>query len=181
MSKMKYLKVNLWVFLFFSFSFLNAQTNPKNLTGEMYCKNTDYQFLVEGRYYFENSKVYVCPKNIPLDVTIVDALDSQNPVLETIEWKINGIVSSDIDNTLVIGASEFINDEIILECKIIYTPTNTISLIINLYKNIELNFTEKDKNYQFDENDEMAYIGEVAYGETLGTPWNFIELIILIF
>ena len=40
---------------------------------------------------------------------------------------------------------------------------------------INLEFVEKLKKYQFDDNNISAYIKYVGYGEKLGTPWNFIE------
>ncbi len=154
-----------------------AQEAPKakTLTGEMYCKNKDYQFLIEGNYYFDNKKVYVCPKNIPLDIAVVDALN-QLPVSATFQWRINGAISSVISNTLTINVLNFIGDQVGLECEFTDDATGiTTTLRLEIRKDIKLIFKESARNYQFDDNKIQAYIDEVGYGEALGIPWNFIE------
>ena len=151
---------------------LTDKSQPEEL---FFCKNKDYQFLIEGNHYFENSKVYVCPKNLPVDIAVVEATN-QTPVFSTFTWTINGTASSENSNTISIKDSNFNGNKSTLNVSFTDPATNTaVSLKLKLNRDIQLKFSESAKKYQFDGNKISKYIDHVSYGEKLGTPWNFIE------
>ena len=95
-----------------------CQVKSPVITGEIFCRNKDYKFIVEGNHYFDGNKVYVCPKNIPLDVTVVEAT-TQTPVSATFIWKVNGTLSGETSNTININKTDFSGDKAVIEAAFI--------------------------------------------------------------
>lgn len=173
---MKYLKASLIFLMLFSLNELEAQIQKRTTTEteEVYCRNSDYQFIVEGNYYFDNNKVYVCPINIPFEVTLVDA-ENQNPVLTTMEWRINGSISTETENSVSINTNDFNDDKVKLTCQFTESSTgNLIDIELRLIKDIKLKFPKSDRNFAYDDNKEQLYIDSYSGTEALGTPWIFL-------
>jgi len=169
-------KIRIWITIILVVAFYStqAQIDQKVLTGEVYCINKDYIFRVEGKSYEEDSKVYVCPKNIPVDISILDA--TSQPPISTFKWTVNGMISTDTNDTIRIQKSDFIGHKLKLEAEFTEALTgNLITLELKLTKKIELKFEESTKNYQYDPNGIQAYIDYYGGTEKIGTPWNFIE------
>lgn len=82
-----------YTYLFIIFSVLlgpivlEGQIEDRNTSEQVFCINNDYLFLIEGNYYSEGSKVYVCPKNLAsgIDIGVVDA-NTLAPVNYTFQW-----------------------------------------------------------------------------------------------
>ena len=140
-----------------------------------------YQFLVEGNYYYDNSSIlkkpiYICPKNIPFTVTVVSSNSNHTPVSELCSWEINGKQTNETSSTINIELGDFETNKVKLNCEFTETTSGKIfTMNIKISKDIELEFTEHLKKYQYDDNKIQAYRDFVGYGEKLGTPWNFIE------
>ncbi|MBK9736143.1 MAG: hypothetical protein IPO92_14770 [Saprospiraceae bacterium] len=81
--------------------------NRSSLSGEIYCSNMDFEFEVEGNYYNDGfKKIYICPKNIPVTITVVNALNHL-PVSGVFKWTRNAIPSSFTTNFITIQKIEF--------------------------------------------------------------------------
>lgn len=148
--------------------------NRSMLSGEMYCSNMDFEFEVENNYFKDGDKIYVCPKNIPVTVTVVNTVNHV-PVSAVFKWFRNGTPSSFTSNFITIQKTEFNTNDLNLTAE--FNDPNTGALVTvscKLKKKIEVNFSESAKKYQYDDNKIQKYID--SYGtEKLGTPWNFIE------
>lgn len=166
----------LSVFVFFSYHSLSQAQEIKTTTSEeLFCKNKDYQFLMEDNHYFHNKKAYVCSSQIPINIVVID-VDSQLPVNESFTWTVNGNLSTESSHTISIVNVDFIDDKLVLKAEFLDPLTDKIvSLRLRLFKDIALLFEESASNYQYDDNKKQAYIDEVGYGENIGTPWNFVE------
>ena len=152
-----------------------AQDPIKSQMGEeFFCKNKNYQFLVEGNYHYEKSKIYVCPKNIPVSVTVVNT-DTQTPVPGAFTWTVNGSANSATTHTITLNDTDFSSNVAELICDFTDSMGQPVSLNQKVTDDIKLSFKEDAKNYQFDENDEQAYINSYGGTEDINTPWNFIE------
>lgn len=139
--------------------------------GGDFCVNSDYLFEIDGDYYPESDKVYICPSSLPVDVTLVYA-NSLNPVTGyTFEWKLDNNIASSTTHTVSVGDGDFGSDnKVDLQCTF-----NSITLKVNLNNQIWLTFNEKDKRFQYDDNNILAYKTSYSGSEKLGTPWNYIK------
>ncbi len=141
-------------------------------------KRRDFRFLVEGNYYKHKKDVFVCPKNYPVDVTIVDA-KTQLPVDSTFSWKLNGEIIPAEGHTIAIDANDLEPDKAKLKCE--FTLKNgpkikDISLKLEVRDDIEVEIKKSVSTlYAFDENKIDTFREYVNYGEKAETPWLFIE------
>ena len=155
-----------------------SQTTPESLSiaTEIYCKNRDYKFEVEGNEYLDNDKVYVCSNNLPIDVTVLHSLTNL-PVAGTVVWKKNGVVDTRTGNhTVSVESVDLASGKALLECEFTESTNNTlVSLSLKINSDVSVKFSESARKYQFDANKEQAYINSYGGTEKVGTPWNFIE------
>jgi hypothetical protein len=169
------------IFLFFIFVFqLNAQVNidkksdalPEsiNIASITFCKDKDHKFKVEDNFYFEGSKVYVCPRNLPAAVTVVDALPPNAPITYATAWLINGIANPSVNHTVTLNAANFMDDLATLSCTFTDNAGVHHTLELKVRKDVKLKWEDGGGVFAFDENEEIKYPGF----ETPITPWVFI-------
>jgi hypothetical protein len=155
----------------------NKATDVKSLEEVTLCKDTDFQFRLEGNNYFEISKVYVCPKSLPVDVTVVDATPPNAPIPYATAWTINGNPDSSTNHTILLDSADFdVSGLALLTCSFTDSAGLFRELELKVKKNMKLQWFEQAGSYAFDENKEPNYLP--AQGDSpgeLGIPWNFIE------
>ena len=145
------------------------------MSGELYCANKDFKFLIENNYYVDGSKVYVCPKNLPTNITIVYATNN-TPVMSTFSWKINKAISPITINPILLQKNDVVNKKSELEVNFTDPISGqNINLNLDVLTSVSVEFSESAKMYQFDDNNKLPYISSYSGTEKLGTPWNFIE------
>ena len=174
---MKYCKFNFFYTLMLLFlTVLGFSQTKDGAEPEIYCEATDYQFEVESNFFrpdrsHRKSKVYVCPKNLPVEVWI-KRIDNQ-PIVGNVKWKINGTISSFVGNPILLEKSDFDGDIVKLKCS--FSDNGLQNFGIHVLKSISLKFSEKAKKYQFDNNKIQAYRDKYYPGTSMNVPWNFIE------
>jgi len=141
-------------------------------------KRRDYLFLVEGNYYKDKKKVYVCEKNYPTDVVVVDA-KTKIPLDTVFNWKVNGNVRSENTNTINIDTNDLNSNlaELEVEFTVKTGPKfKDITLKLDVRNDIKVEFLKSSNTiFAFDENEVDTFREFVDYGEKAGTPWLFIE------
>lgn len=157
---------------------LNEKAKERMSVQEVtFCKDIDFQFRLEGNYYYENSKVYVCPKSLPIDVSIVDTAPPHALIPYTTEWTVNESPDSSTNHTVLLDSADFnISGLALLTCSFTDSAGITRDLKLKVRKNIKLEWFKQAGMYAFDENDEPDYLP--AQGESLselGIPWVFLE------
>jgi len=141
-------------------------------------KRRDYLFLVEGNYYKHKKKVYVCEKNYPTDVVVVDA-KTKIPLDTVFNWKVNGNVRSENTNTINIDTNDLNSN--LAELEVEFTVKSgpkfkEIAIKIDVRSDIKVEFLKSSNTiFAFDENEVDTFREFVNYGEKAGTPWLFIE------
>ncbi len=156
--------------------------NPNGGGGELdgiSCKNKDYQFKIEyeeDKFFFSGKTAFVCTRNLPLNVTIVDV--NQNPIEPTeIRWSKNGIAAPSTTNLLKIKEADFANNISQFEVVVVFSlpQQGDTELKLKVKKN-KVKFTEKSKIYAYDDNKIEEFISEHGgnVNEEINVPWNFL-------
>ena len=119
MNRLKFIFIQ---FFCMSILFGGSQTVPKLKSSaesnEIICVATDFQFDVESRFYRDGKTVFVCPKNLPIDVTVISTATFL-PVTGVFVWRIDGVMQSETTHTIAIVDTDFTSPLIINPAEII--------------------------------------------------------------